>query len=158
MNDYEQIACVVRRVDKRRDEKLDLTASAAQVGLSLSEFHRLFSDWAGITPQDFLRGLTVSHVKGMLRDGESDLGVALRLPASRQSPALDVSLEVVVPGEMASGGEGRTITAGFGDSPFGRCLIGECERGVCCLSFVESGDEKKAWGMILADWPGVPLR
>ncbi|NIO08952.1 MAG: helix-turn-helix domain-containing protein, partial [Deltaproteobacteria bacterium] len=47
------------------------------VELSPFHFHRLFSNWAGITPKDFLQCLTVSHAKDLLRKGQSVLDVAL---------------------------------------------------------------------------------
>lgn len=70
---------------------------------------------------------------------------------------LCVSLEAASPGEVKSGGEGWKITIGFADSPFGKCLVGESHRGICHLSFVESGD-KVALDILKAQWPRARLQ
>jgi AraC family transcriptional regulator of adaptative response/methylated-DNA-[protein]-cysteine methyltransferase len=68
-----------------------------------------------------------------------------------------VSLEAASPGELKSGGEGWTIALGFADSPFGRCLVGESPRGICHLSFVDSGDGETEWAAVQESWPRARL-
>jgi AraC family transcriptional regulator, regulatory protein of adaptative response / methylated-DNA-[protein]-cysteine methyltransferase len=159
MNDYERIARIIRYLDECHADQPNLATLARHVGLSQHHFHRLFTSWAGITPKDFLQCLTLSHAREMLRQGKSILDAAL--DAGLSSPGrlhdLCVSLEAASPGEVKSGGEGWTITFGFVDSPFGKCLIGESHRGVCHLSFVESSD-KIALGALKAQWPQARLR
>jgi AraC family transcriptional regulator of adaptative response/methylated-DNA-[protein]-cysteine methyltransferase len=140
MNDYERIARLIRYLDQRHTEQPDLAALAECAGLSQFHLHRLFSAWAGITPKDFLQCLTLSHAKDLLRRGESVLGAALDAGLSGPGRLHDlcVSLEAASPGELKSGGEGWTISAGFAESPFGTCLIASGPRGICHLSFVES--------------------
>jgi AraC family transcriptional regulator, regulatory protein of adaptative response / methylated-DNA-[protein]-cysteine methyltransferase len=159
MNDYERIARVIRYLDESHADQPNLATLARHVGLSQHHFHRLFTSWAAITPKDFLQYLTLSHAREMLRQGKSILDTALDAGLSSPSRLHDlcVSLEAASPGEVKSGGEGWTITFGFVDSPFGKCLIGESHRGVCHLSFVESGD-KIALGTLKAQWPQARLR
>jgi AraC family transcriptional regulator, regulatory protein of adaptative response / methylated-DNA-[protein]-cysteine methyltransferase len=159
MNDYERIARVIRYLDECHADQPNLATLARHVGLSQHHFHRLFTSWAGITPKDFLQCLTLSHAREMLRQGKSILDAAL--DAGLSSPGrlhdLCVSLEAASPGEVKSGGEGWTITFGFVDSPFGKCLIGESHRGVCHLSFVESSDAI-ALGTLKSQWPRARLQ
>jgi AraC family transcriptional regulator, regulatory protein of adaptative response / methylated-DNA-[protein]-cysteine methyltransferase len=159
MNDYERIARVLRYVDENHTDQPDLATLARCAGLSQHHFHRLFTSWAGITPKDFLQCLTLTHAREMLRQGKSVLDAALNAGLSGPSRLHDlcVSLEAASPGEVKSGGEGWTITIGFADSPFGRCLVGENHRGVCHLSFVESGD-KVALDTLKAQWPRARLQ
>lgn len=158
MNDYERIARVIRLLDERHTEQPDLAALAGSAGLSQFHFHRLFSAWAAITPKDFLQCLTVAHAKELLREGRGVLDVALSAGLSGPGRLHDlcVNLEAASPGEIKSGGAGWTISAGFADSPFGKCLIGESPRGICHLSFVEN--EKDALDALRAEWPQARLQ
>jgi AraC family transcriptional regulator of adaptative response/methylated-DNA-[protein]-cysteine methyltransferase len=142
VNDYERIARIIRHLDERHAEQPGLAELAQCAGLSPYHFHRLFSNWAGITPKDFLQCLTLSHARELLRKGRSVLDAALDSGLSGPGRLHDlcVNLESASPGELKSGGEGWTIVLGFTDSPFGMCLVAESPRGICDLSFVESGD------------------
>ena len=140
MNHYERIAQIIRFLDERRAEQPDLAALAARAGLSPFHLHRLFSAWAGITPKDFLQCLTLAHARRLLRAGESILDTALETGLSGPGRLHDlcVNLEAASPGELKSGGAGWTISFGFAESPFGKCLIAESPRGICHLTFVEN--------------------
>jgi len=155
MNDYERIARVIYYLDEHHTEQPDLATLARHSGLSPFHFHRLFARWAGITPKDFLQCLTLSHAKELLRQGESVLNTALDVGLSGPSRLHDlcVSLEAASPGELKSGGAEWTINAGFADSPFGICLVGESPRGICHLSFVESANRRTGEAAIREDWP-----
>jgi AraC family transcriptional regulator of adaptative response/methylated-DNA-[protein]-cysteine methyltransferase len=160
MNDYDRIATVIRFLDEHHAEQPDLSTLAGHVKLSPFHFHRLFSAWAGTTPKDFLQCLTFEHVKELLQSGQSVLDATLN--AGLSGPArlhdLCVTLEAASPGEIKSGGNGWTIVAGFGPSPFGPCLVAESPRGICHLSFVEPDDLNSAWKKLENDWPNATLR
>jgi AraC family transcriptional regulator of adaptative response/methylated-DNA-[protein]-cysteine methyltransferase len=155
MNDYERIARVIRYLDQHHTEQPDLATLADYVGLSQFHFHRLFRDWAAITPKDFLQCLTQSHARQLLREGNSVLDASMNSGLSGPGRLHDlcVKLEAASPGEVKSGGEGWTIVFGFADSPFGTCLIGESPRGICHLVFVESDDGLADRARLRADWP-----
>jgi AraC family transcriptional regulator of adaptative response/methylated-DNA-[protein]-cysteine methyltransferase len=159
MNDYERIALVIRYLDECHTEQPDLATLAEYVGLSQFHFHRLFSAWAAITPKDFLQCLTLSHVKELLNKGKSVLDAAMisGLSGPGRLHDLCISLEAASPGELKSGGEGWTISAGFVDSPFGKCLVGESPRGICHLSFVGSEDGEAEWAALQEHWPRALL-
>lgn len=155
MNDYDRMARVIRYLDERHTDQPDLAALAERAGLSPFHFHRLFSSWAGITPKDFLQCLTLAHAKELLRQGESVLETAVQagLSGPGRLHELCVALEAASPGELKSGGQGWTISAGFADSPFGKCLIGESPRGICYLTFPESATDDAALSEIQEEWP-----
>ena len=128
--------------------------------MSQFHFHRLFSTWAGVTPKDFLQCLTLAHAKELLREGESILDVALESGLSGPGRLHDlcVNLEAASPGELKSGGAGWTISFGFAESPFGKCLIAESPRGICHLSFVENEEAETALAALQNDWPQAKLK
>lgn len=160
MNDYERVARIIRHLDSHHEEQPDLEELAAHLGLSRFHFHRLFSRWAGVTPKDFLQCLTLEHARERLRQGESVLDAAL--DAGLSSPGrlhdLCVTLEAATPGEIKGGGEGWVVEAGFAETPFGLCCIGNGPRGLCHLAFVENAERATAAEAILASWPKVELR
>ena len=160
MNDYERIAAVIRYLDAHHAEQPNLAVLAERAGLSAFHFHRLFSRWAGITPKDFLQCLTLSHSRALLAEGKDVLSVALSAGLSGPSRLHDlcVSLEAASPGEIKSGGADWTIRAGFVESPFGTCLVGESPRGICHLSFVESANREAGARAIQQHWPRAKLQ
>src|SRR5437899_4039251 len=160
MNDYERIATVIRYLDRHHANQPDLNALAQCVGLSPFHFHRLFSNWAGVTPKDFLQCLTLEHVKTLLREGYTVLGAALNAGLSGPGRLHDlcVTLEAASPGEMKTGGAGLQIEYGFAETPFGEALIAETGRGLCHLSFVNGEGRNGARELLAADWPNAKLR
>ncbi|MGA2176682.1 MAG: methylated-DNA--[protein]-cysteine S-methyltransferase [Verrucomicrobiota bacterium] len=156
MNDYERMARVIRYLDEHQEGQPRLSALAREAGLSEFHFHRLFSAWAGTTPKNFLRCLTFARARSRLRRGGNILDSALDAGLSGPGRLHDlcVRLEAASPGEIKSGGAGWTISAGFGPSPFGRCLVAQSPRGVCHLSFVDA-NPRAAWNEMKELWPNA---
>src|SRR5438105_4307037 len=111
MNDYERVASVIRFLDRHHTEQPDLAVLAEAVGLSPFHFHRLFANWAGITPKDFLQCLTLEHVKQLLLNGNNVFDAAINAGLSGPGRLHDlcVSLDAASPGEVKNGGAGLEI-------------------------------------------------
>ena len=159
MNDYDRIEKIIRYLDEHRSQQPDLDSLAEHVGLSSFHLHRLFSRWAGITPKAFLKCLNMSYAKSLLSEGESVLDTSLEVGLSGPSRLHDlcVTLESATPGEVKSGGAGWILTAGFAETPFGKCLVALNERGICHLSFVESDDREDGLAAVTANWPNASV-
>jgi AraC family transcriptional regulator, regulatory protein of adaptative response / methylated-DNA-[protein]-cysteine methyltransferase len=159
MSDYERIADVIRHLDDSHVEQPDLAELANHVGLSPHHFHRLFSRWAGVTPKNFLKCLTLSHARASLRRGESVLDAALDAGLSGPGRLHDlcVNLEAASPGEVKNGGREWIVKAGYSETPFGKCLVAQSPRGICHLSFTESADQDSGKTVIQNDWPNATL-
>jgi AraC family transcriptional regulator of adaptative response/methylated-DNA-[protein]-cysteine methyltransferase len=159
MNNYERIALVIRYLDKHHTSQPDLAALAGLIGLSPFHFHRLFSEWAGITPKDFLKCLSLTHARTLLCEGESVLNTALQVGLSGPGRLHDLCVDLVSasPGEMKRGGEGWTVSFGFAETPFGACLVGEGPRGVCHLSFIDCLAQRKSLAVLREEWPHARL-
>lgn len=139
------------RANARRQPELDEIASA--VGLSEYHFQRLFNRWAGISPKRFIQFLTKEHAKSLLARSENLLETAHQVGLSSLGRLHDlfITTEAVTPGEFKSQGAGLVIRYGLHHSPFGKCLIATTERGICHLSFAQSG-EGKALDNLAANW------
>jgi AraC family transcriptional regulator of adaptative response/methylated-DNA-[protein]-cysteine methyltransferase len=55
--------------------------------------------------------------------------------------------------EIKARGAGMTIRAGIAESPFGHCLIADSPRGICCLAFFDTADQKAAAAELRDVWP-----
>lgn len=140
--DYQLVekALVYLATNVRRQPELGEVAGA--VGLSEFHFQRLFTRWAGISPKRFLQFVTREHARKLLDHSENllDTTVELGLSGPGRLHDLFVTTEAVSPGEYKSRGEGVTIRYGVYATPFGKCLLGVTDRGICHLGFVQTSE------------------
>lgn len=159
MQDYERIEHAIAYLDEHYQSQPSVSDVASHVGLSESHFHRMFREWAGITPKRFLEFVTAEHARKLLEDSNSVLDSTYE--AGLSSPGrlhdLFVSLEGVTPGEVKTRGEGLELRYGFHPSPFGECLLAETDRGVTALSFVPNRGRKDAVEELATRWPMARL-
>ncbi|HET7042066.1 MAG TPA: helix-turn-helix domain-containing protein, partial [Gemmatimonadales bacterium] len=142
-NDYSRIAEAIAFLD--RHPHADLDTVAAKVGLSPFHFHRLFSRWAGTSPKRFQQFRNVVAARRLLREGRSvlDATYAAELSGPGRLHDLMVSIDAVSPGEYKARGRGLTIRWGVHEGPFGGFLLGESERGVTTLKFLEKAGDRR---------------
>jgi AraC family transcriptional regulator of adaptative response/methylated-DNA-[protein]-cysteine methyltransferase len=153
--DFARIARAIRFIDEHFREQPRLADIAAQAGLSPFHFNRLFRRWAGLTPKQYLAFVTGQAARSVLAQQPSvlDAAYAVGLSGPGRLHDLVVSLEAVTPGELKARGRGIAVGHGFSETPFGRALIASTARGVCHLSFIESGAEDTALRELRERWP-----
>lgn len=165
--DYARVEQAIRYLEEHFLEHPSLDDIAASVHLSKYHFQRLFKRWAGVSPTQFMHFLTVDYAKERLAASESiyDASLDAGLSSAGRLHDLFVTFEAMTPGEYKRLGEGVTIQYGFHDTPFGRCLLANTEKGICALRFVsapgqETGDsepvgptEATALAELKAEWP-----
>jgi AraC family transcriptional regulator of adaptative response/methylated-DNA-[protein]-cysteine methyltransferase len=151
--DYLRIEQAILYLDNHITDQPSLEEVAASIGLSEFHFQRLFTRWAGISPKRFLQYLTKESAKELLNKSENLLDTTHQLGLSSLGRLHDlfVNAEAVSPGEYKSRGLGVTIRYGLHPTPFGKCLIGVTERGICHLSFVQTS-EGDAIDQLVKDW------
>ena len=142
---YQRIEQAIKFLEENFQRQPELGEVAGKVHLSPFHFQRIFTDWAGISPKRFLQHLTVDFLKRKLQESKNIVEAAESAGLSSQSRVYDLftTLEAVTPQEYKLHGSGIRIEYGFHDTPFGTCLIGSTERGICWLSFVNIGDDPK---------------
>lgn len=153
--DFARIARAIHYIDSRFREQPKLAAIASHAGLSEFHFNRLFRRWAGVTPKQYLAFVTGNAAKGALLTHPSVLDAAYSVGLSGPGRLHDliVTLDAMTPGELKLQGRGTVIRYGYSDTPFGRALVATTSRGVCHLSFVETGKEKAALRELQERWP-----
>jgi AraC family transcriptional regulator of adaptative response/methylated-DNA-[protein]-cysteine methyltransferase len=158
-HDYQRIERAIKFLQTSYRRQPDLSAVARSAHLSEYHFQRLFTRWVGISPKRFLQYLTVEHAKGVLRESRSVLDATFE--AGLSSPGrlhdLFVTVEAMTPGEFKNNGEGLTIEYGIHPTPFGECLLGVTDRGICALFFVQQNDRKEVVRELRRRWPGASL-
>lgn len=157
--DYERIAKAISYLQANYLEQPGLETVARAVHMSEFHFQRVFSRWAGISPKRFLQFLTVEHAKQQLAEFKPVLDATLDSGLSSPGRLHDlfVAVEAVTPGEFKTRGEGIQIAFGFHPTPFGNCLVGVTARGICWLSFHESGSKRDMLRDMQAHWRGAEL-
>ncbi len=140
--DFQRIEASIHFIEAHYPDQPSLHEIAASAGLSPFHFERLFKRWAGTTPKRFVQCLRVEHAKNLLEHSKSLLEVSWDTGLSSPSRLHDLfcSIEAVTPGEYKSGGEGLAIRHGVYPTPFGDCLIGTTDRGICHFEFFDAID------------------
>ena len=152
-DDYLRIEQAILYLENKYKDQPTLEEVAANIGLSEYHFQRLFTRWAGVSPKRFVQFLTKEGAKELLSQSENLLDTTHQVGLSSLGRLHDlfVTTEAVSPGEFKTRGEGVTIRYGIHLTPFGKCLIGLTERGICHLGFVQTS-EGDAIDNLVEDW------
>lgn len=157
--DYERIEQALHFIEKNTLRQPSLKEIADSVHLSEFHFERLFSRWAGTSPQRFLRYLTKEHARRLLNESKDLLEVtyASGLSSPGRLHDLFVTYEAMSPGEYKNQGAGVQIVYGFHPSPFGECLLSVTQRGICGLTFQPASERAMALQQLREEWPAAHL-
>jgi AraC family transcriptional regulator, regulatory protein of adaptative response / methylated-DNA-[protein]-cysteine methyltransferase len=142
---YARIEQAILYLEKNFQRQPELDEVAEKVHLSPFHFQRIFTEWAGISPKRFLQYLTVDYLKDKLDQSKNLVEAAEDAGLSSQSRVYDLftTLEAVTPQEYKQHGAGIRIEYGIHNSPFGACLIGVTDRGICWLSFLQTDEDPR---------------
>ena len=142
---YRRIEEAIHYLERNFQRQPDLDEVAEKVHLSPFHFQRIFTEWAGISPKRFLQFLTVDFLKSKLSESRNLVDAAEQAGLSSQSRVYDLftTLEAVTPQEYKLSGAGIRIEYGFHETPFGLCLLGVTDRGICWLSFVATDGDPR---------------
>lgn len=140
--DYNRIAEAIEffRLNYKRQPTLE--EAAEHVNLSPFHFQRMFKDWAGVTPKQFLQYISVEHAKNILKDKQAslfDTAYETGLSGTGRLHDLFVKIEGMTPGEYKNGGEQLSINYSFAESPFGTLLVASTTKGICYMAFADEG-------------------
>lgn len=155
---YGMIASAIRYITAQAPGQPSLKEVAEHVGLSEFHLQRLFSEWAGVSPKEFVQALTLERAKAALAEGASLLHASAAMDLSGPSRLHDlfITTEAVTPGEFRNGGAGVEVRWTMGDTPFGSALFAETDRGLGRIAFCDDAVLGKV--EVERSWPNASLR
>src|ERR1700741_3269988 len=149
--DYKRIAEEIDFLRTNYKQQPSLEDAAEHVHLSPFHFQRMFKDWAGVTPKQFLQYLSIEHAKGLLKDKQAslfDTAYETGLSGTSRLHDLFIKVEGMTPGEFKNGGEMLRINYSFADTPFGKVIVASTDKGICHMAFADEGEEKALEGLM----------
>lgn len=140
---YKLIAKAITYIDTHFKDQPSIDEIARNIGMSKYHFIRVFKEYVGVTPKQFLHSVTLNYAKEHIKESKSllDSTLDIGLSSSSRLHELFVNLIGVTPKEWREKGKDVTITYGFGITPFGEALIAYTDKGVCYLGFIDKNKE-----------------
>jgi AraC family transcriptional regulator, regulatory protein of adaptative response / methylated-DNA-[protein]-cysteine methyltransferase len=146
----------IRLLVNRSEDQPALVEVARELEMSVFHFHRLFVEFVGLTPKEFVQFITLTNAKALLRESNSLLTTAVSVGLSGPSRLHDLFLTVdhMTPGEFKNSSS-LQIHWALLDTVLGPALLATTPRGVCRFSFVQ--DAKQALMELRNNWPKATL-
>lgn len=141
--DYNRIADAIEFLRSNYKNQPSLDDVAAHVSLSPFHFQRMFKDWAGVSPKQFLQYLSVEHAKSILANKQTslfDAAFETGLSGTGRLHDLFIKIEGMTPGEYKNGGEQLRINYSFAQTPFGTLLVASTHKGICYMAFADESE------------------
>lgn len=156
---YQLIAEALHWLCQNQQDQPGLEELANHIGLSPHYLQRLFQQWTGVTPKQFLKYLTKAQAMERLRQGHTvlDSAVSSGLSGPGRLHDLLITTQAMTPGEAKRKGLGVEINYGYGITPFGEALLAWTDRGVCFLGFCHEEGRQHTWGHFNQQWPDANL-
>jgi len=154
-DNYKIIENAIEYLERNFRSQPSLDEIAASVNLSKFHFQRLFKRWAGVTPNQFLRYLTVEYAKMRLREAQNifDASQDAGLSSPSRLHDLFVTFEAMTPGDYKQCGRDLDISYANLPTPFGECLLATTRRGICALYFPTQSDFQASLEELKREWP-----
>ena len=156
---YQLIAEALHWLCENQQDQPGLEELAKHVGLSPHYLQRLFQEWTGVSPKQFLKYLTKAQAMDRLRQGQTVLDSAISSGLSGPGRLHDllITTQAMTPGEAKRKGLGVDVNFGYGFTPFGEALLAWTDKGVCFLGFCREEGKQFTWDHFKQQWPDATL-
>ncbi|VUD40680.1 Bifunctional transcriptional activator/DNA repair enzyme Ada [Thalassocella blandensis] len=154
--DYKRIEKAIGFLLENHKQQPNLNEVAAHVHLSPHHFQRLFVNFAGISPKQFLQFITTEYAKGKLASQQGTIHVSLDSGLSGGSRLYDhfVKIEAVTPGEFKSQGRDLDFYYGTATTHFGDVFICWTNKGIHQLVFLDDATSSSlCQQQLMQQWP-----
>jgi AraC family transcriptional regulator, regulatory protein of adaptative response / methylated-DNA-[protein]-cysteine methyltransferase len=142
---YDRIATAIEYLKTHYQEQPSLEDAAAHVHLSPFHFQRMFQDWAGVSPKQFLQFMSLQHARHLLKDQQAtllDTAIETGLSGTSRLHDLFLKVEGMTPGEYKNGGQSLVIHYSFAETPFGEIIVASTPKGICHMAFADQGRDQ----------------
>ncbi len=139
-SDYARIEKAIHFLRANFKSPPSLEELANHVSLSPFHFQRLFTEWAGVSPKQFIQFTRLEYAKKILQESTHSIfetAFETGLSGTGRLHDLFVKIESMTPGEYKNGGENLSIYYSFEESLFGKILVASTSKGICAITFVD---------------------
>lgn len=156
-NNYKHIERAILFLKENYQNQPSLQEIANVVGTSPSHCQKMFLQWAGVSPKDFIQFLTVTHAKQLLKENNTLLATTFDVGLSSTSRLHDlfIKIESLSPGQYKTQADKIIINYEFYETLFGKALIAETDKGICHCHFIQT--QEKAITGLKKEWPKAKL-
>lgn len=158
--DYKRIADAIEFFKQNFKEQPGLEEAAEHVHLSPFHFQRMFQNWAGVSPKQFLQYLSIEYAREMLKNTGAtlfDTALETGLSGTGRLHDLFIKIEGMTPGEYKNGGEQLAINYSFAESPFGNIIVASTPKGICHMAFTDDNHEA-AFNVLRNNFPNATFK
>lgn len=136
---YDTIARAIHYLQENFEAQPSLEELAAHVHMSPHHFQKVFTEWAGVSPKQFLRFINISYAKYLFKEDRQatlfDVAASAGLSSTSRLHDSFVSIEAMTPAEYKNGGAGLVIHYSMADTLFGKAIAASTTKGLCYLAF-----------------------
>lgn len=157
---YQRVSSAISYLLENAKSQPKLEHVAKHVGLSPFHLQRVFSEWAGVSPKQFLQYLTKEYAKQKLRQASVfDSALSTGLSSASRLHDLFLTYECVTPGEFKSFGNGLELLYGMHETIFGLCFIVTSHRGIIKMTFLEDPSQlDKLVAELGTEWKNAAIK
>jgi AraC family transcriptional regulator of adaptative response/methylated-DNA-[protein]-cysteine methyltransferase len=145
---YARIAKSIGYIKAHFKEQPSLNQLAENANLSPFHFQRMFTDWAGVSPKQFMQFISLEYAKNLLAEQQLNLldtAYETGLSGTSRLHDLFIKIEGMTPAEYKNAGINLLINYSVKATPFGNILIASTAKGVCHIQFFDcQGEAEKA--------------
>lgn len=153
---YSRIAEAIEHIKLHFKEQPNLDEIAKKIHLSPFHFQRLFTEWAGTSPKNFLQYTSIEYAKKLLTENKAtlfDAAYETGLSGTGRLHDLFIKIEGMTPAEYKNGGKNLLVNYSFAESPFGNMIVASTQKGICYMAFFE--EERIAFTTLKSHFPNA---